>query len=219
MAQKSEAVAIADEMQKYWRSRLQELGFKSKGRTYNRLNTEGFTEVIGLQLGASDPPGTIYLPGLNQNMYGLFTVNLGVFIPEVHKFLNDWNLGSFIKEYNCCARIRLGAISRQTEDVWWRLARDENLFALILETIEVSALPFFERISTREKFLSQYQHQVGNTKEVAVPKIVCSMIYLEKGDKATAAKLLYQQARDTAIIPHREYVFELAKKLGLKLNQ
>ena len=38
-----------------------------------------------------DPPGTVYVPGLTQDLYGKFTVNLGVYVPEVAEYQGgDW---------------------------------------------------------------------------------------------------------------------------------
>ena len=34
-------------------------------------------------MGSFDPPGTTHIPGLRENLYGRFTVNLGVYVPEV----------------------------------------------------------------------------------------------------------------------------------------
>ena len=165
MTRKSEFVTIADEMQSWLRPHLKEMGFKVKGRTYNRLNANGLTEVINMQLGNSDPPGTTYIPDFTQNMYGLFTINLGVFVPEVHKYLDGWKLGSMIRETDCCVRSRLGSIEQQDEDIWWRLVSDPQLFSLIRDTLVKNALPFFERFSTREKILREWEDQVENTPE------------------------------------------------------
>jgi len=204
-------------MQSWLYPHLKQLGFKVKGRTYNRLNANGLTEVINIQLGNSDPPGTTYIPDFTQNMYGLFTINLGVFVPEVHKYLDGWKLGSIIREVNCCVRRRLGSIEQQDEDIWWRLISDPQFFSLMHDTLVKNALPFFERYSTREKILREWEDQVGNTPESgSPPKLVCAMIYLEKGERAAAARLLYEQARDTHISQHRDYVNEIAIRLNLR---
>ena len=47
------------------------------------------------QMGAFDPPGTTYIPGLRENLYGLFTINLGVYVPDVYKF----QVGSEVKKF------------------------------------------------------------------------------------------------------------------------
>lgn len=68
---------------------LKKLGFKVRGRTYNRITDDGLTQVVNFQLGPSDPPGTTYIAGLRENLYGFFTVNLGVYVP-----VGSQNLGT-----------------------------------------------------------------------------------------------------------------------------
>src|SRR5689334_7124445 len=62
---------------------LGQAGFRKHGRTYSRITTDGLTHFIGFQMGRFDPPGTTDIPGLKENLYGRFTVNLGVYVPEV----------------------------------------------------------------------------------------------------------------------------------------
>jgi hypothetical protein len=58
-------------------------------------------------MGAFDPPGTVEIPGLRPNLYGKFTINLGVYVPSMRRTQvakDDW-----INDYNCNLRYRLGA--------------------------------------------------------------------------------------------------------------
>src|SRR5262249_2342361 len=71
---KSIYASAVDEIQGALRTGLKARGFKSRGRTFNRVTGDGLTQVVSIQMGASDPPGTAYIPGLRENLHGLFTV-------------------------------------------------------------------------------------------------------------------------------------------------
>ncbi|MFO3706947.1 DUF4304 domain-containing protein, partial [Xanthomonas codiaei] len=115
----SEFVKAVDEVQRALRPSLKEQGFKVRGRTFNRLTKDGLTQVVNLQMGTSDPPGTTYVPGLRENMHGLFTVNLGVYIPEVSELHGGGPAKSWIREYDYSIRCRLGPASGTAQDLWW----------------------------------------------------------------------------------------------------
>jgi Domain of unknown function (DUF4304) len=86
---------------------LAEYGFRARGRVLNRRTSDRLTEVVQIQMGSFDPPGTTYVPGLRENRYGKFTINLGVFVPEVAERQGQKPPNSFVREYHCCVRTRL----------------------------------------------------------------------------------------------------------------
>ena len=70
----SDYARSVDEIQDGLRPLLKARGFKARGRTFNRLTEDGLTQVINVQMGSSDPPGTTYHPGLRENLHGLFEI-------------------------------------------------------------------------------------------------------------------------------------------------
>src|SRR5262245_6951914 len=64
---------------------LKERGFKRRGRTFNRVTTDALTQVVNLQLAPVDPPNAVAPSGFESIPRGLFTINLGVYVPEVAK--------------------------------------------------------------------------------------------------------------------------------------
>lgn len=63
---------------------LKEQGFRKRGNTFNRTTEpDGIIHVINFQMGAYKPPGTVEIPGLRPNLYGRFTVNLGIWLPGI----------------------------------------------------------------------------------------------------------------------------------------
>ena len=105
VSEKSDPLKTLDELQGKLRSALAERGFRTRGRAFNRRTSDGLTEVVHIQMGSFDPPGTTYIPGLRENFYGKFTVNLGVFVPEVASSrVRDRQILSFAKFIVACAR-------------------------------------------------------------------------------------------------------------------
>jgi len=58
-------------------------------------------------MGRFDPPGTSYIPWFRKNLYGKFTVNVGVYVPEVAILRYGSKGRSFALEVECCVRMRL----------------------------------------------------------------------------------------------------------------
>src|SRR5262244_2664782 len=122
---KSEFARATDAIQAALRPFLGMNGFRVRKRTFNRPTADGLTQVVSIQMGSSDPPGTTYIPGLRENLHGLFTVNLGVYVPEVARHLGGGGAKSWVQEYHCCVRARLGQTCRERKDVWWHARADE----------------------------------------------------------------------------------------------
>ena len=81
--EKSDLAKTLDELQVRLHPTLKEWGFRTRSRAFNRTSPDELTEVIQLQMGSFDLPGTTYIPGLRENRYGMFTINMGVFVPEI----------------------------------------------------------------------------------------------------------------------------------------
>lgn len=213
---KSALAVSLDALQSHLNPLLREAGFRKHGRTYNRTTTDGLTHVLGFQMGAFDPPGTTYIPGLRDNLYGRFTINLGVHVPEVAR-----NLGAreakYIRDYNCSIRTRLGRVGNK--DFWWTISAIEPLVSDLQERLRSEALPFFQRFETRDQILTEFLTATDNTEIMAAPRIVCAIILLDRGDREAARELLAAQAREHTRNPrHPAYVIDLATRLGVEIT-
>lgn len=210
----SDFVKAVDAIQKSLRTPLGDLGFKVRGRTFNRATTDGLTQVINLQMGPSDPPGTTYIPGLRENLHGMFTVNLGVYIPEVAEFQGGL-ARSWVQEYNCSVRTRLGRAAGDG-DIWWHARDPAAVLADVQPLLMSYGLPFLERFATRDHVLAELEEASDNLEHCAVPRIVRALILWKRGNAQLARQLLALQAADCARNPrHPVYVRELAQRLGL----
>ena len=204
-----------DEIQRELRPLLKARGFKVSGRTFNRPTEDGLTQVINIQMGPSDPPGTTYIPGLRENLHGLFTINLGVYVPEVARHHGGGEAKSWVQEYHCCVRTRLGRASGEKRDIWWHARVEDVVIDDVRRRLEQGGLPFLERFSTRDKILAEWDDRSENSGAGIPPRIVMAIILAERSQKDRARALLARQALETRNPGHPAYVRSLAKELGL----
>jgi len=212
---KSDFAVAVDSIQRALRPVLRAEGFKVRGRSFNRATEDGLTQVVSIQMGASDPPGTTYFPGLRENLHGLFTVNLGVYVPEVAKYHGGGQARSWVQEYHCCVRARLGAAAGEAQDIWWHARADDAVVADVKGNLERFGLPFLERFATRDKILSEWRGLSRNVGAGSPPRIVMAIILARRGQKEGARQLLAEQVLETQNPGHPEYVRELARELSV----
>jgi hypothetical protein len=169
-------------------------------------------------MGAFDPPGTTYFPELRKNLYGSFTINLGVYVPEVYKFQVGSEVKSFVQENHCCIRARLGALGQESQDIWWKANISGKLLDDLRNRLEMDALPFLQRFETREAIIRDWpdfynKYQFGSS---SPPNITLAIILANQGRTEEARSLLEQQIRQSQHEGHKAYVRSLAIRLGLE---
>jgi Domain of unknown function (DUF4304) len=211
---KSDLADQMDEIQARLRPLLKDEGYVVRGRTFNRRTPDGLVQVVNLQMGSFDPPGTTYIRGLRENMYGKFAVNLGVYVPEVALYHHGGEAKSFVREYNCCIRARLGATRPEKKEFWWIVRASDEVIFDVMEELVRHGLPFLDRFHSRDRILHEL---MGLTENIFLspPRIVCAIILAARGDMKAARSLLEAQSRETRNPKHPEYVRALAQRLGL----
>jgi hypothetical protein len=187
-------------------------GFRRRGRTFNAATPDGLTWVVNLQMGASDPPGTTYFPGLRENLHGLVTINLGVYVPEVARHHGGGEAKSWVHDYHCCIRARLGEVSDEKTDLWW--PAEISAAADVAHRLAHFGVPFLERFSTRDRILEELIGKPNN-RYATVPRIVSAILLVVRGEADAARELLFEQAREVHNPRHPAYVRDLATRLGL----
>ncbi len=212
---KSAYAEATDTIQRVLRPFLRQRGFKVRGRTFNRETDDGLTQVINIQMGASDPPGTTYIPGLRENLHGLFTVNLGVYVPEVALLHGGGLAKSWVREYRCCVRARLGELVGEGKDVWWRARADEEVVDNVHLCLERFGLPFLDRFATRDRILAQWDRRLDSVAASSPARIVVAIILATRGQRERARELLREQMLESRNPGHPEYVRRLAESLSL----
>jgi hypothetical protein len=211
---KSEFAQAVDQIQLQLSPFLNGRGFRRRGRTFNAATTDELTWVVGLQMGASDPPGTTYIRGLRENLHGLFTINLGIYIPEVARHHGGGEAKSWVQDYHCCIRARLGELSGEKSGLWWPATSLPSVTSDVLDRLERFGIPFLERFSTRERILTEFAGETEN-RFLAVPRIVSAILLVARGEKDAARTLMAAQSLETHNPGHPAYVRDLARRLGL----
>jgi hypothetical protein len=204
-----------DEIQGALRPTMVARGYRVRGRTFNRLTEDGLTQVVNIQMGPSDPPGTTYVEGLTQNLHGLFAVNLGVHVPEVAQHHGGGGPRAWVQEYHCSIRTRLGDSREADRGIWWRASADLPVVADVKSCLEGPGFSFLDRFATRAKILAEWREQTENVGAGSPPRIVMAIILAERGDAVRARQLLLAQAGETCNPKHPEYVRALAMRMGL----
>jgi Domain of unknown function (DUF4304) len=152
---------------------LRERGFKKPRHVFNSEPATGLTQVLTFQMGAHQPPGTTEAPGLRENLYGRFTINLGLHFAEVEEiprrspavaFARKHDLPvppprpppKFLNESHCHLTKRLGQLI-DGRDTWWSLAVAEPELQLhVPRLVSEYALPFFDRFNTRSAVIDAW---------------------------------------------------------------
>jgi hypothetical protein len=194
---------------------LKEHGFKSRGRTFNRETPDGLTQVINLQMGSFDPPGTTYIPGLRENLHGLFTVNLGIYIPEVAELHGGGPAKLWVQDYNCAIRSRLGPASGSAKDLWWHARNESDVIADVQSMLLSYGLLFLDRFDSRDCILAELAGHGKNLEYCSVPRIISAIILTKRGEVSAARELMTAQTQETLNRNHPAYVRELAARMGL----
>ena len=212
---KSKYHEAVDAIQATLRPWLIERSFRVRGRAFNRVTDDGLTQVVSIQMGPFEPPGTVPIPGLREDLHGWFTVNLGVYVPEV-ALHQGGGAKSWVREYHCAIRARLGQVCSDGQDVWWRAEASPEVIAAVRERLLVGGLPWLDRFAGRGRILDQYRDR-SSAPLGAPPRIVMAIILAARGDSDAARALLVAQASDSTVLnPHHAgYVRELSLKLGL----
>lgn len=211
---KSDFATYLDSIQASVATHLKPLGFRKKGRTHNRATTGGLIHVINFQMGEY-PIGEGYvIPGLRENLYGKFAVNLGVLLPCVHKIESQKSAPDFVQEHHCTIRSRLSSLAFG-RDRWFDLTEDtSSLASTLVQLFDRFGLPFFEQFSDYSAVLAYlevhgelpFQNKSRATLEAAI-------IAHHLGDIQKAKHYLVR-AHATDHRGFREYVSKLASRLG-----
>jgi len=196
---------------------LKERGYRARGRTLNRTTSDGLIHVINFQMGRFDPPGTSYIPWLREKLYGRFTVNVGVHVPEVYAVWFSWSKSgapALVHAHECCIESRLGNLGPERTDVWWNLGTIDEAAADVMSRLESDALPFLGRFETRDMLLQELARN-GEVLLTHRSKTVSAIVLAARGQLTEARQFLSEHARQSRDPKDLQYVHELAQKLGL----
>ena len=151
---------------------LKKNGFKKKARNFYREYSDR-VEVINVQ--ASQ---------WNEGNEGKFTINVGVYYPEISKILEAPPVRGAPKEYDCTVRERIGLLTPEKKDQWWHVddsANDLEISENVANQVEKICLPWLSEMSDLE-----------NVKNYALKNMafVAAGIALFQGNREEASALI-----------------------------
>lgn len=194
---------------------LKPLGFKKKGRTFNRQTEDGIYQVINIQSGRYEFGDKYVIPGFRENFYGKFTVNLGIMVKEIYELESHNKPKEIYQDYNCQIRERLSNLTIK-QDHWWTISDDKNKPAKeVIDGLNSHGLDWLNNFETRNKICKNLGTFEGSSPRA---KLDIAIIELHR-DRAKAEKL-FQDYYDNIEIKngHKEYVKGLADILGVKIS-
>lgn len=215
MPEKSKYVIALDHIRAKVYELLKPIGFRKKGRTFNReADEKGIFQVVHFQTGPYELAPEI--PPLRLNLYGKFTVNLGVLVKELYE-LEKWHKPTnFYQEMYCQARKRLPVLLYGKE-VWWDLDYDpDELANTVIDGFKSAGLSYFAAYDTRANLLENY----GRFEDVSPRANLDMALMVRHTDKEEGEKLFrkYYSEETHDHLGHRKYVEELAARLGIRLD-
>jgi len=181
-------------------------GFRKRRHTFNRrVGDDGFVQMLNFQMGAFDPPGTVEIPGLRPNLYGRFTVNLGVFVPAIQRgglAERDW-----YSDYHCQVRKLIGELLDEQADVWWRLDRPDTE-ADVAATIRDHGLPWLARFENYVGLLDLWGSGGGAAVGLNYPAAPLDIadVLLHLGRKSDAEAVLRDYVGKEYVVGHADVV-------------
>ena len=218
MPKSSYATTLTTVLSEIQKRVLKEKGFKKKGNVFNRTTTDGLIQTIAFQSG-SYAPFAVDVPSMGfypNSFYGKFTVNFGVFVPEVAHLLEKRE-ASFIHEYHCewALRGRIGGESTDKE-IWLSLSDvPTTTVEALIPILEQYCFAFLDKLESREQVVAYLKTRSKSSND----RVVLAMILLNQEKKAEAVALLkeqYQASEDHK--GHREYLINLANRLELSIS-
>lgn len=197
---------------------LKQAGFRKRRHTFNRSVEEGVVQVINFQMGAKLPPGAEPIPPIRPDLYGLFTVNLGVAIREAWELTVSPGTAfpAFVNDYDCQIRLRLGQALGRTQDAWWSLGEQlATVFETVGSGLKGPGLDWLASRGTRAEVLELFDD--GGREALPIPTalpIVMILRHLDRHDEAATVLRSYYDTR-TDHPAHRQYVHDVAQSLGI----
>lgn len=199
---------------------LKPAGFRKRGNAFNREAAPGLVHVIHFQMGRFSPPGTAGIPGLRQNLYGKFTVNLGVYLDQVNRFQDLPPAGNFVSEYSCQLRRRLGFLLDPPEDRWWPLDNPAETGRVMRELVGGPGLDWLKQYGSWTAIRDALETAPSPSRIVSggPDRLLATRMRLAEGDVAAAQRNFSAWiATVDRQRPHYDYLCEFGRRHGLTL--
>lgn len=157
---------------------MKQQGFRKNNLTWNRSNN-GFVQVVNFQLSRH-----------STNDRESFTINIGIFDPQVWKICWATEPPKFTKEENCLLRVRVGQLLG-ARDLWWECnssSKESEVGKEIEDILTTSCLPFLDTMTDYNEIFMFYSS--GLDKILPIEKIYLAIVRYLNGDLAESDELL-----------------------------
>ena len=184
---------------------LRALKYRKSKRLFNRIQSDGVVHVIDFQMGQCW-----------STLQGKFTVEVGIFIPEVFAAFWEKPIPKFITSPNCEVRERLGLLGKSKKDIWWDLSGDERTIeSEVSDLLLKYGEQYFSRFSSREKLLAQWEQERLQNNLPQRKTLIMAIVLAQRGEKMRANELLEQEFGDKYKTTFLEYARNIVVNLGI----
>jgi hypothetical protein len=124
---------------------LKKEGFKKKARNFYREHKNRI-ELINIQASK-----------WNEGNEGQFTVNVGVYYPDIAKVTDALPVNGIPKEYDCTIRERIGFLKPDKKDAWWKInssSNDAEVSENVANQVKELCLPWLDKMSNLDEVKS-----------------------------------------------------------------
>lgn len=212
---KDELKTRLDSIQKEIFNYLKPLGFKKKGRTFNRQTEDGIYQVINIQSGRYEFGDKYVISGFRESYYGKFTINLGVMVTDIYELESHNKPKDIYQDYDCQIRTRLTNLTIK-QDFWWLISNNtEDTTNEIIKGLKSNGILWLDTFDSREKIIKSW----GNMADSNSPRAKLDVALIVLRTDSDKGKYLMQEYYDKIEIRngHKEYVKSLADRLGVEL--
>ena len=136
---------------------LKDAEFRKRRHGFNRVAGVDLVQVVHFQRGSHLPPGATEIPPIRRNVYGKFTINLGVYVPDLARRLGRIPKGDWTHEYDCHLRQRIGQLLSQPADTWWSLDDPDAAAHTTERALRELALPWLDSVATKDEIFDTYE--------------------------------------------------------------
>jgi len=215
---KSEYAKKLDLIQTEVHKDLKIIGFRKQGRTFNRSLGSGLIHVINFQMGRHPVGNHKEIPPFRLNLYGKFTVNLGVYIPEIYRLLWNKDVPKFVDHGDCEIEKRIGELVPPYKSLWWDLNKNtKRLSKKALTVIVKYGLPYLNQFNSHNDIIQEWYEQGEETGLPPRAGLSISILLFNNGDHEQARNLLLQEYSRNYDHPYAGFVVDIAQKLGISL--
>jgi hypothetical protein len=200
---------------------LRRAGFKKRRHTFNRTNEPGIVHVVNFQMGSFNPPGAgsaahsaaLESLGIPGDLYGRFTINVGVYFAGMVIDEHD-KPGGWVNDYNCQLRQRIGDLLTG-EDVWWALDSPDEVLPVVETALTEAALPWLDGFPSTSSVADAFVRD-GWTGLGMAPRGPLEIAWLLKDTRRGEAEALIRSYVAEDVSPgHKEWVERHLKRAGL----